>query len=496
MSAIKNGNGVPDWMAKLGVQKGEWLYLTKAHLRSQMRPDRPLKVQVWACGMLHTTGYRGELATTKRDDQIVPLTAADIAAELHRAAKDYYKSAGIEDKEGAFASLKEDRAEIRATLAALEEDGVAERQTIKGTPLRDLTGDQLRRLPSGQTRILFWLKPKAADPERVRAQWEERQAEIELSSDDDDFATDGDAQLADEEESVSRWDVSKVEVGKYPLRPVAIQQILFNFGIESPEKTKMEDPAYQAIITRAWAAARETFLHVVNSSLPEVGAASPPEVGAGAPPLIRKESVGEIDAESSTSSSSVAQPQSDDDARAFLETTIGIDRRAARKLFRECRHQDASITAPVIVELWRAKAAQIGKARNVDNWIGLMLIAVPESATGAPLAAARKAVAHEAGREAREAERLELYRLNAERDDEERRHRQELLDRANEELKAINTSDPARYAELVQRTRKRLQEKLRQDYVPEVRIIDEIVREMYDELRKNEKSKTAGGGDA
>lgn len=290
-------DGVPSWMASLGIQRGEYLSVSKAQLRSQMRPDRPLKVQVWACGILHTAGYGGELATTMRQGKRIPLTAADIGVALHRAAIDHYKSAGIVDAEGGFARLKENRAEIRAALAALEEDGLVERQNASGTPLRSLSDAQLKRLPSGSTRILFWLKPRPAAADIVREQWVDWQAQIEYSafSADDDDDDDADTEAP-------RLPMQEMHVGNSSLRQVPIQLILDVFQIEESEKLKINtnwnDPKhqseYQEMIARAMVGARKIFLDVVNGSLPQelllyVGIESTPDVGTGAATVRKRE---------------------------------------------------------------------------------------------------------------------------------------------------------------------------------------------------------------
>jgi hypothetical protein len=105
------------------------------------RPDKPLKVQIWATGMLHSPGYQGELACTMRNGKKVPLTSGDIINELFVVAKKYYTAGGIKATEEEMAQRKETKEHVRRALRELEEDGVALRQDDTGVPLRDLAED-------------------------------------------------------------------------------------------------------------------------------------------------------------------------------------------------------------------------------------------------------------------------------------------------------------------------------------------------------------------
>ena len=82
-------------MAQFGIKKGEYLSMTKAQLKTQQRPDRPLKVQVWATGMLHCAGYQSQAAMTMRNGKKVPLAPNDIIRELHNIACKYFQDGGI-----------------------------------------------------------------------------------------------------------------------------------------------------------------------------------------------------------------------------------------------------------------------------------------------------------------------------------------------------------------------------------------------------------------
>ena len=286
---------IPEWMVPYGIKSKDWLSMAKKQLRSQMRPDRPLKVQVWACGMLHTAGYQGELARTmvrtKDGSKIVNLTPAIIIGELYDEAVAYYKSAGVEetfdevvredgsvDKVSVFARLKETKEDIRSAIQELERDGVCDRRA-GGSSIRTMTPEQLRRLPSGRIEYHFYLEPKAANPETVGKQW---------------------AALL--EPAISSADMSKVEVGIPSLPPIPISQVLKVFGVERPGLKVFTSPEYHEKVCRGWLAAKKIFLEVVNGSLPQVGEPEGPQVGAAAGAF---EHIREQDVERPSSSSKV-----------------------------------------------------------------------------------------------------------------------------------------------------------------------------------------------
>src|ERR1035441_1885615 len=154
------GDGVPVWMAELGLHKSEWLNLSKAQLRAMQEPGKPLKVQVWATGMLHSPGYKGQEAFRMRNNKKVPLTSRDIIDELIAVAKRHYEGAGIHPTEEQLARLRKKKEEIRRTLSDRSEEHTSQRTDAKGTPLRELSPNQSRRLSSGRTRTFFWLVPR------------------------------------------------------------------------------------------------------------------------------------------------------------------------------------------------------------------------------------------------------------------------------------------------------------------------------------------------
>jgi hypothetical protein len=260
MSAPMNGSGeaVPAWMAELGIKPGEWLRMSKAQLRVLQRPSEDLHIQVWATGMLHSPGYNGQEAVILRNGKKVPLASGDIIRELHGVAKQYYAKAGLKLTDVEIGRLKEEKEHIRRAMVLLESYGVAMRTDGKGTPLQNLSMDQLRRLPSGRTRMFFWLKPKDADAEVVRCEWRRRQAPNPPPTPE-----------PNNPEVATGW-----------LPPPPIWKILNVLKVDKPEKAQLTNPEYQKAVEVGWQAARKVFLEVVTGRLPQVGAEVPPQVAA------------------------------------------------------------------------------------------------------------------------------------------------------------------------------------------------------------------------
>jgi hypothetical protein len=272
---------VPEWMAALGLTKDRgWLTMSKDQLRTMQRPERPLKVRVWATGMLHTASYKGEDAKTMRkgSPNPVPLTPADIITELQIASREYYQEAGIRLMPADISRLRETKENLRRALDGLEDEGIAMRFDAAGVPLRNLSVDQRRRLSGGQTRMKFWLVPRKPNPDTVAAEWER----------------------INSEENGPNTGSSEVVKKCLPLN--AIAQILNALNLGKIEKAKIEDPKYRGKIEAWMVAAGELWkqMDIGAESGPEVGAESGPEVGAESGPEVGAESGPEVGAESRT----------------------------------------------------------------------------------------------------------------------------------------------------------------------------------------------------
>jgi hypothetical protein len=75
-------DNTPEVLLRAGVRAGDTTLTTTARLRFLQRPDIPVRIRIWATGLLHAD--RGRLAV-KRDESgnTVPLTPADIVKELN-----------------------------------------------------------------------------------------------------------------------------------------------------------------------------------------------------------------------------------------------------------------------------------------------------------------------------------------------------------------------------------------------------------------------------
>lgn len=248
--------GVPAWMGSVGVKPGEWLSMTKAQLRTMQRPDKPLKVQVWATGMLHTAAYQGEAAFTMRHGKRVPLTPGDIIKELWGVAKEFYsaqRAAGATDAQ--IKGLREDKYHLRRALEELEDEGVCARLTHEGVPLKDVPPEKRQQL-HGRIRLLFWLKPAAAGEATVEREWRRQIARLE-----------------EPEEGAKIW----------PLR-TRIRLITQLLDFPKPGKTEIADASYIERVECALAAAKAAFKGAMEGLLGK-GATGRPLEGFTEKPL-------------------------------------------------------------------------------------------------------------------------------------------------------------------------------------------------------------------
>jgi hypothetical protein len=151
------------WMAQLGLEDGDWFHASKPTLRRGMAIG-DLKSRVFCCGVLASQAYQGEGAMTMRNNERVPLTPGGLAKQLYDAAVEFYVGSGIELTEAQTKVLKAavSRSSIRRVLADLEQEGSAERRTADGRPLRTLSPRELKRLPHGDVRMFFFVRPRPA----------------------------------------------------------------------------------------------------------------------------------------------------------------------------------------------------------------------------------------------------------------------------------------------------------------------------------------------
>jgi hypothetical protein len=171
-----NNEHVPEWMKPLGIKEGEWFSMPKRPMRSQMRPGNPLCVQIWACGMLHTAGYKGELAKTKRNGEVVLLTAGDIVREILEEAETFFKPVSKDKK--TISKFKISKENMRKGMENLENKGLMERR-VNGKPLRELPPKERQRLAGkGQVELWFWGEPHPANIQLIKDQWDRELSQV------------------------------------------------------------------------------------------------------------------------------------------------------------------------------------------------------------------------------------------------------------------------------------------------------------------------------
>lgn len=231
------------------------------------RPDKELTEQVWATGMIHSNGYQGELAYTMNGGERVPLTASDIAAELHKEALRYYKPAGLTAAEQD--ALRETKGHIRRAIESLEEQGVCERRRAEDDkPVRELSADEQQRLSHGKVLLYFWHVPRNANPDLVRENWR-IQSERLVNSEPETRAQ------------------SLVALGDHPMVPSIppIKLILKTFGISGlGVYAHFANPAYTEPLARAWENAKKSFiaeLAPILEAIEGTAEGTPTKIGEG-----------------------------------------------------------------------------------------------------------------------------------------------------------------------------------------------------------------------
>jgi hypothetical protein len=262
-----------NWLGAFDTREGEYLLMDKEQLLTRMRPGNgnTLRTRIWACGMLHTVGFQGELALMPigpGPGRSRPMLMADIGNELHKADVEYFcgKDRSEVDK------LKKDKDDIRREFAILEEEGLAERR-VNDVPLRELTDKQKRKLKAKDIQILFFVKPRPDKPENVESEWEAAQNKANNQR-------------------------SQVGIQCLPKFYISLIQKDLNIG-DIPEFERLarfESVEHRnSIISRGVAQfiefvrAEVQKAEVGTTALPEVGTTAPPEVGTGCPTLERKE---------------------------------------------------------------------------------------------------------------------------------------------------------------------------------------------------------------
>ena len=184
-----------------------------------------------------------------------PLLPGDISAELRQAAVEYYAAAGVPPAEfdtplGATGKtirdkLRPSKQDTRRAMAALEEDGVVERRTPNGTPLRDLPEKERQ---STQVRLHFFLVPHPAHATRVRAEFQTRK----MSLSDACVEAGG-------------------EVGAKRLPRPSISLMIRLFDLGAIPKTQKRDSSYLDALNETWHETRNFFRARLRQKLSGAG---------------------------------------------------------------------------------------------------------------------------------------------------------------------------------------------------------------------------------
>lgn len=281
------------WMDAYGIPFEGRVTVSKEQLEAMQRPTEDLKAQLWGTGMLHSPGYQGELAQTSvpikgGGYEVVPLTPGLISQELAAVALNFYNREGIDTDEllkhvpaklrtrfpdpakcniGVQRKLKVHvlrwpKQELRTTMEQLETEGLLERRTADGRLLRELSPDELRRLPSGSIRMYFFLRPKPAALEIVQYEW---------------LATINTLEKTGKRPKTGR--------AANPTSLPSVRRILDLFGVlEQVGRKKLTDEEYQKSVVSAYEDAKKTFL--ARLEIQEVGLPTLPEVQTAALPEV------------------------------------------------------------------------------------------------------------------------------------------------------------------------------------------------------------------
>ena len=178
---------IPEFLAKLGIKPGEWMFTSKLTVKAFMRPNWPLKARIWACLMLQSFGFEGDLAVAMvkgRDGdspRIGPIMPKGIASMLNKAAVEAFKESRIPLTDEERADVQITRQNMRAALSEMEDDGLIVRVRVDGSwqglkgkslgealesgaavELVDLPAAERKKLQNGRAAVYLLAKPRPA----------------------------------------------------------------------------------------------------------------------------------------------------------------------------------------------------------------------------------------------------------------------------------------------------------------------------------------------
>lgn len=248
---LSTATGTPShWMDKYGIEFKDRLTASKAQLEANNRYSYPLNRRLYSILVLGAAGYQSEVAHSMRNGIKVEMQHTDIRGALHKADVKHFREAGYPLTKEHLAKLYTDKDRIRRALAEIEEDGLCERR-CNGVPLREMSEKDRQARLNGKIQIYVWLRPRNANPEAIRQDWEA-------------FNSDSN------------------QVGKKSLPEYSIDQRIKDLHFENSDLSKffrhcLSDPSLREIVTQAWEEdarkkveeARESFVQGVFKRLPE-----------------------------------------------------------------------------------------------------------------------------------------------------------------------------------------------------------------------------------
>src|SRR4051812_3964865 len=139
---------------------GSFVKMPKYFLWAKLPPGAgTTKDRILTCLVLHSFGYRGELAVRLKLGKLAALSANDIRKELNHIAEECALRAGFQEPQMKDRILT--RHDVRRALAALEDGGFVVRAFANGRLLRDLSESEKRRLHEHDVLIFCPFQPFA-----------------------------------------------------------------------------------------------------------------------------------------------------------------------------------------------------------------------------------------------------------------------------------------------------------------------------------------------
>jgi hypothetical protein len=174
IGAAPNQEGEREWRESRGIYDGDWLTAMRPQFETWMRPDSgSLADRIFACGILQTAGFKGELAVRLDNNRLVPVTSNYIRNRINQAVDDWLAAGGFDleklrkEHKEQLDKLHATKQDVRRGLARLEVLGRALRTNRNGVPLRNLPPDEKKGLQEGEILLFFFFRPLPPEPAAV-----------------------------------------------------------------------------------------------------------------------------------------------------------------------------------------------------------------------------------------------------------------------------------------------------------------------------------------